>query len=373
MDASAAGSRVQPLPELEPAPPDAAASAACRRPNPSLRALRVLGPATWVLATIAFVAFQGLPLTRDWIAGWVLLGLLAFSLGDLRGWLRGAIVDWLPFFGLLAVYDLLRGGADGLLFSTHWLPQIDVDKALFFGTVPTVWLQERLYTAGTLPWYAVLAWVVYMSHFFATPLLAAILWKVDHARFRQFAVMVGTLALAGFATYALFPAAPPWMAAQAGLIGPAARVIPEIWAHLGMPPRFGVVGTGYEYANDVAAVPSLHAAFSLVIALALWPRGGRPRPPALRALVRALLCAYPLAMAFALVYSGEHYVADILLGWIYALAVFAGVRAAFARWARRRGAGGQLAVGEAAAATAAAGVGGGAGASRSGPLSPPNL
>ena len=30
--------------------------------------------------------------------------------------------------------------------------------------------------------------------------------------------------------------------------------------------------------------------------------------------------AYPLAMAFALVYTAEHYVADILLGWGYALA-----------------------------------------------------
>ena len=34
---------------------------------------------------------------------------------------------------------------------------------------------------------------------------------------------------------------------------------------------------------------------------------------------RPLLVAYPLAMAFALVYTAEHYVADILLGWGYAL------------------------------------------------------
>ena len=36
------------------------------------------------------------------------------------------------------------------------------------------------------------------------------------------------------------------------------------------------------------------------------PRWGRP-----------LLAAYPLAMAFALTYTAEHYVFDILLGWTY--------------------------------------------------------
>lgn len=314
-----------------------------------LRGLRVVAPALWVGATVWFVAFEGLPLTRDWIALWILLGLLAFSVGDLKGWLRGAIVDWLPFFALLAGYDLLRGAADGLIFEPFWRPQMEVDRFLFFGEVPTVWLQERLYAPGALPWYGVVAWVVYMSHFFATPLLAGILWKVDRRRFRQFAVGVGALAMLGFATYALFPAAPPWMAAQHGLIGPTARVIPEIWGQLGIPARFGLVGTGYEYANDVAAVPSLHAAYSLLIALTLWEMlppasstgdgdAGRRRGArdATRGVARALLVAYPLVMAFALVWGGEHYVSDVLLGWLYAAVVFWGVRRAFARWDARR-------------------------------------
>ena len=35
-----------------------------------------------------------------------------------------------------------------------------------------------------------------------------------------------------------------------------------------------------------------------------------------------MLAAYPWAMAFALVYTAEHYFVDILLGWIYALVAF---------------------------------------------------
>jgi hypothetical protein len=293
------------------------------------RWLRLLPPLTWLAATVWFVAAEGLPLTRDWILAWVLLGLLAFSFGDLRGWFKGALLDWLPFFLVLAGYDLARGAADGLLFEPFFLPQIEVDRFLFGGQVPTVWLQERLYTPGTLPWYGVVAWVVYMSHFFATPLLAAILWKLDRPRFRRYAVTVAVLSLAGFATYALYPAAPPWMAAEHGLIPPVARAIPEIWGQIGIGARFGVVGTGYEYANDVAAVPSLHAAFSLLICLELW---GLAR----RWYLRTLLVAYPLVMGFALVWGGEHYVADLLLGWIYAVAAYFGVRWLWARWARRR-------------------------------------
>jgi hypothetical protein len=299
------------------------------------RALRVAAPLAWLAATVAFVAVEGLPLTRDWIAGWVLLGVLALSVSDVGGWLRGVVVDWLPFFGLLALYDLARGAADGLLFEPFFLPQIDADRLLFGGAVPSTWLQERLYEPGALPWWAVVCWAVYLSHFFATPLLAGVLWKLDRARFRRFACSVGALAVLGCATYALFPAAPPWLAAEHGLIGETVRVIPEIWGQLGVPATFGALGTGYEYANDVAAVPSLHAAYSLLIVLELWPRG-RWRRPAARAAVRALLVAYPLVMGFALVYGGEHYVVDLLLGWGYAVVAFAGVRAAFARRARRR-------------------------------------
>jgi membrane-associated phospholipid phosphatase len=40
-------------------------------------------------------------------------------------------------------------------------------------------------------------------------------------------------------------------------------------------------------------------------------------------------------MAFTLVYSGEHYVSDILLGWLYAAAVIAAVAWVRRRWSRR--------------------------------------
>jgi len=53
-------------------------------------------------------------------------------------------------------------------------------------------------------------------------------------------------------------------------------------------------------------------------------------------LARVLGVAYVLAMGWTLVYGGEHYVFDVLLGWTYAVSVYFGVRWVRARWAERR-------------------------------------
>jgi len=42
--------------------------------------------------------------------------------------------------------------ADKINTSVHFLPQLDVDKWLFHGTVPTVWLQAHLWR-GHVSWY----------------------------------------------------------------------------------------------------------------------------------------------------------------------------------------------------------------------------
>ncbi len=60
-----------------------------------------------------------------------------------------------------------------------------------------------------------------------------------------------------------------------------------------------------------------------MLLLFLWPIAGR---------WRSLLVGYNAVMVFVLVYGAEHYVSDVLLGWLYALVVFL----AFSRyWARR--------------------------------------
>jgi hypothetical protein len=285
----------------------------------------VLIPAAYGAVSLAVFVALGVPYQRDLLAIWVLLGLLCVSLSDVRGWARGVVLEWLPFIGLLIAYDSLRGSA-AHLFGVHYLPQLDVDKWLF-GGVPTVSLQHWLWS-GHVVWWDVIFWGTYLTHFFATPVVAAVLWKLDRQRFRVFIVLVAALSFAGLATYALYPAAPPWMASQAGDISSVTRIIPLIWHYLGLHSAGSIVEGGYSYANNVAAVPSLHAAFSLLIAIILWPRR--------RKWLRPFVALYPLLMAFSLVFTAEHYVSDILLGWVYTIVVVLIARRVLAWWAARQ-------------------------------------
>jgi hypothetical protein len=289
-----------------------------------VRMVRIGAPAAWGAATIVLPAVFGLPTARDVLIAWLLVGMVAFSASDIRHRLPRLIVEWAPLVAILLLYDLLRGFADGLLFPVHEVPQIRLENALFGTPAPTVWLQSRLWHgAGDLRWWDYATWLVYLTHFVATLIAAAALWTFAHDRFLRYASMVCGLAGVGFFTYVLFPAVPPWMAAQHGNLGESNRIVPIVWRHVPIAHFNALFEHGVRYANNVAAVPSLHAGYALLLTLYLWsftPRRLRP-----------LLVAYPLAMTYALVYTGEHYVVDCVLGWMYAVGVFVAVNAVFAR------------------------------------------
>jgi hypothetical protein len=267
----------------------------------------------------------GVPSQRDLVFAWLLAFLAALSVTDIRGFLRGLIRDWLPFLTILLAYDTLRSTA-GKLFAPHFLPQLQFDRLLFGGQAPTVTLQRMLWDGHARVW-DVAAWGVYMTHFFFTPMLAVALWKLNHDRFLWFTRRVVTLSFAGLLTYTLYPAAPPWLAAQRHLMAPITRIIPQVWSSLPVAGANSLANSGYKLANNVAAVPSLHAAFSALVAATVWPfvpRWARP-----------LVILYPLMMAFAVVYTGEHYVSDVLLGWTYTGATLLGLRYAERAWEAR--------------------------------------
>jgi membrane-associated phospholipid phosphatase len=274
------------------------------------------------------VATVGVPTSHDLVFLWLGLGMASVCITDLRRRVPRLVIEWGPFIAVLFVYDRLRGFADGLVFPARELPQIHVEAILFGKPIPTVWLQSHLWHgAGDLRWWDYATWFVYLTHFFATLVVAAVLWTWFHDRFARFATMVCVLALTGFATYALYPAVPPWLAARHGNIGESNRLIGIVWHHVPIAHYGSLFEKGQSYANNVAAMPSLHAAYALLITLYLWrlvPRWAR-----------VPLALYPPAMAFALVYSGEHYVVDCIAGWIYACAPFFAVGWLFERRAQR--------------------------------------
>lgn len=294
----------------------------------------------FVLVSIPF----GFPTGRDVITAWVLLLLLAACGGEWPVWRRSVVHDWLPLIAVLFLYDFLRGAADelgarltdlptlvrdaaGRTDQAHVLPQLRADEVLFGwwtgGEVPTVWLQERLYVAGDVQWYDVVIVPVYMSHFVVPMALAIALWLTRYDLFRRYVWTLVALTLMTLATYALFPAAPPWMAGLNGYLPDVARVTSETLQATGIGTIRSAVARGEAYANAVAAIPSLHSGVPMMVLLFTWPL--------IRPYARALLVLYIVAMTFTLTYGGEHYIVDAFLGWLYAAVAVYGVAWLFRR------------------------------------------
>jgi hypothetical protein len=271
--------------------------------------LRLYALGLYFAALVLWSAHYGIPVQRELVVLWTCGALACASIGRSPREILELLRDWLPLVAVLCAYDFSRGAADSLGIGVHVHPMIDFDRFVFGGEVPTEWLQAHLYTPGVVHWWDVLFTLVYTSYFIVPFVLAGVLWARDRPAFQRFTRRLITLALAGLATYIVFPAAPPWLASQEGLLGPVHRTVSEGWGVLGTGTA-SLFSEGQDGVNLVAAVPSLHAAFTLLVALFLW---GRVRP-----WLRPLLLLYPLAMAITLIATGEHYFFDVLLGWIYA-------------------------------------------------------
>ena len=283
-----------------------------------LRQPRTIAVATWVLAFAAAVATLGYPTRRTTVLLWIALAILAVGIERPRATARSFATLWLPLFVSLAAYDRLRGASDpSKQSSAHTWPHVDLDVWIGGGTTPTEHLQGWLWTTGSPRWWDFGAWVVYQSHFVVPLLVAAMLWGFRHHLARRYVLGVVALSWLALLTYWLYPAQPPWMVSRDGMIGDLDRIVPQVWREVGIDRAARVFETSRNadanrFANPVAALPSLHAAFPMLLAAFLWGT---------RRWLDVVLGAYVLAMAATLVYTGEHFTFDILLGWAFALLV----------------------------------------------------
>ena len=268
-------------------------------------------------------AHYGIPVQRELVVAWVCGALACALLG--RPWRRALRLarDWLPMMILLSAYDFTRGAADSLGIGVHVHPMIDFDRFLFFGATPTQWLQAHVNNPRVVNWLDVAFTLIYTSYFIVPFVVAGLLWARDRLEFMRFSRRLVALFAVGVATYIAFPAAPPWMAANMGLLHGVTRTTADGWQLIGGR-TVELFNEGQASVNEVASVPSLHSALTMLVALFLWPRVPRP--------LRPLLLLYPLAMGLTLMATGEHYFFDVLVGWIYA----GSVMGACAWWERRR-------------------------------------
>jgi PAP2 superfamily len=238
---------------------------------------------------------------------------------------RNFLYRFVPFIGLLLVYDSFRGIADNLNQVVHYTPMIDADKFLFAGTLPTLWLQHALWH-GQVEWIDFYFYFLYTLHFLAPVGIALLMWWKRDKLYWPYIWGFIILSFAGFLTYVLFPAAPPWMAAQHGYISEVHRISSDIWYAMGVT-NFSELYSKIS-PNEVAAVPSLHAAYPTLIVLFMARAFGWRK--------MWWLVLYPISLWIGIVYLGEHYVFDALLGIGYAVAAYAASLEIFA-WKRAGG------------------------------------
>jgi hypothetical protein len=305
----------------------------------------VLG--VYVLLVAAGFLYMNMRLTVEWVA--VILFVAALLSG--RGLLF--VRDWGVFILVLLGWQVVSGVATRFSLPWHLTEMIDADKLLFFGTVPSVWLQQHLYHSGVLEPWDVFSAVIYMLHFLAPLLAGFALWMANRALFRKFAITFVLVALAGFATYILYPAVPPWMAAQY-LVHIHGQYLQPHWVyeharwvawpsgvrsfrpgHWNTNPQIGQVylpgvlnlfnniaghwynpyhgnislGFLHAHYDQVGAIPSEHAMYPLLFLLFLRRQFGK---------IAYLGLIYIVALLFAITYMGQHYVVDAIVGFAYA-------------------------------------------------------
>ncbi|HEY3524155.1 MAG TPA: phosphatase PAP2 family protein [Candidatus Limnocylindrales bacterium] len=280
------------------------------RRNDRLLLVAVVG---YVVLLSALMIVRGVSVTPDVLL--VALGMAAVLLGRGRLFFR----DWIPFIGLFFAYELMRGYADNAGLPIHAADVIAAERIVFLGHVPTEVLQSWLHPAtGFDPW-AMASVVFYFLHFPLPIAVGFVLWLRRRPVYYDYVGALIVLAMAGFVTYLLLPVAPPWWAHEHGLLDGIAKLRDQGFAELASVAGFDQAGYVYSYTfydinpNEVAAFPSLHAAFPFLAFLFARRTFGR---------VGWVMLAYTACIVFAIVYLGEHYVIDAIAGVAYAYAAY---------------------------------------------------
>jgi membrane-associated phospholipid phosphatase len=273
------------------------------------RALDLAAPFFAVVLT-AFVVLERTPRQEPILYGGVLGVLVTLSWASARS--RSAYGLWALYVGSFAAFGIARSFADETGMQTHVEALVAADKTLT-GTVPTVWLQERLFDPWNISWLDQGATYMHWSYFVLPHIFAAHIFLSHRHLFERYVLLfVGVLAV-GLAMYFAFPAAPPWVASIQGQIDPTYKIATQVGNefHVNLYTRFE---SQIRSSNPVAAMPSLHMAVSVVVLLIAmrinWTLG-------------AVALLYNAAMAFSLIYLGEHYLIDILMGIAVSVMMYA--------------------------------------------------
>lgn len=208
------------------------------------------------------------------------------------------------WFGFYVAYELVRGAADRNVSAAFENARLVVAleeqlAGLFELSLQGVVGSSRLLVELT-------SWTYWLSQF--AVLGVALLWVYvrRNGAFLRFRNTVLVANLIGLVGYVVVPTAPPRMLPDVGFVDTLAL--------------FGSINhssAAIEFAsNPYAAMPSLHAADSLIVGVAMALVCRRPA-------MRVLWLLWPAWVAFTVMATGNHFWLDIAAGFLVALAAAA--------------------------------------------------
>lgn len=233
--------------------------------------------------------------------------LLAAILGKLKLFLK----DWFVFLSFIYLFDSIRG----LIFISickfnlpvYTLYVIKMEKFLF-GEIPSILLQKTILNGNNFTWFEKFLTVMHGTHFVAFLFIGLIIWLYKSNSLRTFKISFCLVTFLGVSGYFLIPTVPPWIASEVLNLIPKIIHFNILIYNMYIPD----ITAGFA-TNPIAAMPSLHAAFPILSCLILWK---------LYRWKGSLFYIYSLIVLFAIVYTGDHYIVDIIAGAVLAFICF---------------------------------------------------
>lgn len=241
----------------------------------------------------------------------ILVTMFVWLIFNMSVSVRKLIVAFLPIILFVLIYDFMR------VYPNFMVNPIDT-KGLYD-------LEKRLFGIETLSGTLIPSEYFNINHWTITDILSGIFYLcwvplpvfyglyLYFTKQRNFCIRFTSafllVNLIGFAGYYIHPAAPPWYVMQYGFI-------PDftIGGHVAGFSRFddffncGIFNMLYcKNSNVFAAVPSMHSAY-VPIALYYSFRAKR------NIVWRVVLIIVSIGIWFSAVYSGHHYIIDVILG-----------------------------------------------------------
>lgn len=268
--------------------------------------IRVSGE-LWIRLAIAIVIVVVSLFTNRSFLIWGLiasLAVIAVPTGRARSFIAGVV----PYATVWFVFTFLRSLADEtILAKTLNTKVLQFERWLFGGELPTIRLQARFYTPGDINWWDYYFTFIHWSYFIVPHAVILYIWWNNKRQFQHYLGALTLLLTTGLMIYFIIPSNPPWMAPES-IDSPGAPVVLRIMEPIARELGGGLYEAGYKIvgeSNPIAAMPSIHFAVTFLL---VWAAHGKGRGWEITAWF------YSLSMATALVYMGEHYIVDVIVG-----------------------------------------------------------